>query len=254
MVSRRTAFIAVAAVLVAFAISVGVALIVASTVVTKLISNTSIASYNNYVAVIEYGKPLEPVEARSSEGIIRVPMEGVVNVVVPQYVNCPDVCHWESAIMIYLMGELVERGLQDKVVFVTIGVNPYYETLEDGKRYMESVAGDYLDKGVRWIWVLDDVEKQEELWNMFGIAVSLYCVKSDGSIINELTYDDYLKLEESGECSFVGVNHTAGFIIVDGDGVFRYFMSPTEDGWKRGQRQVAETILQYILKLVEERK
>ncbi|BAN90548.1 SCO family protein [Aeropyrum camini] len=252
MVDRRTAFIAVGVVLVAFAISVGVALIVASTVITKLVGNTSIASYNSYVAAIEYNKPLEPVEALSNEGEIRIPVEGVVNIVVPQYVNCPDVCHWESAIMLYLMGELVDRGLQDKVVFVTIGVNPYYETIADGERYMESVAGDYLEKGVRWIWVLDSVEKQEKLWDMFGIAVSLYCVKKDGSIVNQLTYEDYLSLKNSGECRFIGVNHTAGFIIVDSQGVFRYFISPTDEGWQRGQKQVAEAILQYILNLVEE--
>ncbi|MET1128703.1 MAG: SCO family protein [Thermoproteota archaeon] len=180
---------------------------------------------NEYVQVAAYSRVLEPVEVQTTVGRMVVPVPGKVNVVVPQYVLCPNVCHWETNIMLYAFNEVLKRGLEDEVVFVTLSVDPWFETLEDARRYQLEKAGDYLEKGIRWVWVHDSEEVMRRLWSMYGIYV-----------------------EPHPEQQLV--DHSAGFIIVDRSGAMRYYVSPTSEGWIRGQRVVAEELVKRIMEVV----
>lgn len=57
-----------------------------------------------------------PVQVNDTIGLVEIPVKGKVNVVVPQYVRCPNICHLETIIMIYVMKELEREGYGDKVL------------------------------------------------------------------------------------------------------------------------------------------
>ena len=173
---------------------------------------------SQYGVVLENNVALERFTVNSTAGPITIPVPGKINVMTPQFVMCPDVCHWETNVLIYLMDRLVKEGLQDRVVFVTIGVNPWTENLEMARNYIESRAGDYLDKGINWVWVLDDLETMSRLWESYKIYVE--------------------RVEEE---NYTTVIHFAGFLIVDENGVLRYTVVPSSKGWQRLD-EVAEMV------------
>ena len=152
------------------------------------------------VNVLEWNRPVERVTIMSSEGPIELPIKGKVNVVVPQYVNCPDICHLESLMMKYAMEKSVEEGLAGEIVWVTIDVDPWNGTMEAARNYMESIAGDLMGK-VEWIWVLDSLDNMRKVYDAYTMAV-----------------------ERDNETGLV--THTALFYIVDREGVIRYIVSP----------------------------
>jgi protein SCO1/2 len=240
-------------VIAAFVLGLGVSILVGLWVSGLIFRQAEVPEANLYAGVFEFNFKVKPITAMSSAGEITVPIPGKVNVVLPQYVHCPDICHWETSILKYVLERLVAEGIQDEVVFVTLGVNPYYETVEDGERYLEEMVGDFLAKGVTWIWVQDDLETMKELWMEYRFLVKPYCVKEDGTVEDlpvDLTPEDVERLLE--ECRFLGINHTGGFVIVDREGTYRYFIAPTDEGWTRGQRQVAETIYRKLLEVIRE--
>lgn len=122
-----------------------------------------------------------------------------------QYIRCPDICHWESYVFVYLMNKTASYRLGNDIVFVTIEVDPWRSTFEDVKAYQRSRAGKLLDS-VSWIWVLDSVDKMIEIWRDFRIFVAR---SDDGTI-----------------------THSAGFYIFDRDGRLVYIILPTQDGWR----------------------
>lgn len=208
---------------------------------------------NEYVGIIELGFEVQEITAMSTGGEVTVPVKGKVNIVLPQYVHCPDICHWETSILSYVLERLVEEGLQDKVVIITLGVNPYYETLEDARNYLQARAGKFMEQGITWLWIQDDLETMKKLWAEYRFLVKPYCVKEGGEVLDlpvDLTPSDVERY--LNECEFLGVNHTGGFAIIDANGVYRYFITPTDKGWVDGQRYVAEAIYNKVVQLIEE--
>jgi len=175
---------------------------------------------SSYYSAIKIGRDAPVFTANSTMGNLTFPVSGKVNVLVPQYIHCPDICQWETSIMLGVFQKLVENSLQDKVVFITIGVDPWDENLEMAKNYQEVTAGKWLDRGIVWVWVLDSPEKMEEIWK---------------------AYNMYAQKEENGL-----VTHTGGFYIVSPDGRLLYFISPSQAGW-RNPDKVADGLWEKIL-------
>ncbi len=254
---RYLAFLGVV-VLLALAASVGIGLFVGQKIIGEAKKESAVPVGNTYVTIIQYNKPLPELTVQSTFGEVTVPVKGKVNIVTPQYVYCPDVCHWETSILYYAVSMLEEKGYLDDIVIVTIGVNPFYETLDDGKEYQLSKMGDYIERGLKWYWVLEPYEKQKQLWDAFGIGVVPYCIVESGNGEEEyveLKPEEFLQWIEEGKVDPVtqcGVNHTAGFFLVDKEGNLRYFVAPTQEGWVKGQKYVAEALAEYVVKLVEE--
>jgi len=241
----------------ALAASVGLGLFVGQKILGEAKEESAVPVGNTYVTIIEYDRPLPEFRVQSTFGEITVPVKGKVNIVLPQYVYCPDVCHWETSILLYALEMLKEKGYMDDIVIVTIGVNPFYETLDQGREYQLSKLGDYIEEGLEWYWVLEPYEIQKQLWDAFGIGVVPYCIIEEGGeeTYVELTPEEFIQWIEEGKVDPVlecGVNHTAGFFLVDREGNLRYFVSPTQDGWVKGQKYVAEALVEYVVKLIEE--
>jgi len=160
--------------------------------------------------VYEVKKPMFPLIVNTTGGVIKVPVDGKIYVFVPQYVNCPDICHIETLIMLYVMEKTVESGISDRIVWVTVEVDPWHSKPDIVLRYMHDRAGDIYDK-VNWVWVLEKGDKLEKLWRQLGINVEM---------------DERTGL----------IGHTAGFYIVNGEGTLLYYVKPKstvlENAWK----------------------
>ncbi|MCE4602054.1 MAG: SCO family protein [Desulfurococcales archaeon] len=180
--------------------------------------------------VFQVNKSMFPMELETTVGNIRVPVGGVINVFVPQYVNCPDICHIETMIMLYVMNKSLEEGWADRVVWITVEVDPWNTTEEGVREYMEGVAGPLLDKGVTWIWVLDRGAGLTKLWGQLGIMS-----------------------QKDSETGLVG--HTAGFYIVDENGFIMYYIKPKTtaigNAWEK-PRDVAEGLYKILRHLALE--
>ncbi len=148
---------------------------------------------------------ISTIDVRSTAGDIKLPITGRVSVMTFQYVRCPDICHWKTYVLVYLMNKTLSLGLAGNVAFVTIDVDPWRTTYEDVTRYQSSRAGKLL-KNVTWIWVLDDVDKMVRVWENFRIFVA----RDPGTGL---------------------VTHSAGFYIFDKEGRLIYIVQPTEKGW-----------------------
>jgi protein SCO1/2 len=144
------------------------------------------------------------IYANSTHGNISLPIKARVSIMTFQYIWCPDICHWESYVFVYLMNKTASYKLGNDIVFLTIDVDPWRSTFEDVISYQRSRAGKLLDS-VSWIWVLDSVDKMVEIWRDFRIFVA----RSDDLI-----------------------THSAGFYIFDRDGRLVYIIQPTQDGWR----------------------
>lgn len=148
---------------------------------------------------------ISTMEVRSTAGNITLPITSKVSVMTFQYVRCPDICHWETYVLLYLMNKTISSGLAKDVVFVTIDVDPWRSTYQDVESYQSSRAGKLL-KNVTWIWVLDDVDKMAKVWENFRIFVAR---------------DPNTGL----------ITHSAGFYIFDREGRLIYIIQPTKEGW-----------------------
>ncbi len=182
--------------------------------------------------VYQVNKSMFPMEVYTTEGNIVIPVEGKINVFVPQYVNCPDICHIETTIMLYAMNKSIEKGFNDKIVWVTVEVDPWNSNETAVREYMSGTAGDMLDE-VTWIWVLEKGDKLEKLWGQLGIRAQL---------------DNTTGL----------VGHTAGFYIVDGDGnMILYYIKPKNipgtTAWEN-PLQVAQGLAALLEKLASEKE
>ncbi len=193
--------------------------------VYPIVTGGGLEDYGKYVKVYYVGQHLFPLKINSTAGEVTVPIEGKVNVFVPQYVRCPDVCHYETNIMRYAMLKLQEDGLLDRVVFVTVEVDPWKGTVEEARQYIEE-STEPLGIEPNWIWVGSegDIETLKKLWIQLGITVQ--------------------RDPETGL-----IQHTAGFYIVSENGFYLYFVGPTPDGWK-AQDKVAEALYLVIKAVV----
>jgi cytochrome oxidase Cu insertion factor (SCO1/SenC/PrrC family) len=144
--------------------------------------------------------------AQSDQGKIVIPVKGKINIMTFQYLRCPDICHWESFVISYIVNKSIADGINDRIVIITIGVDPWRDTFEDVREYKEKWIGEYRDK-VEWYWILDTPENMAKVWNTFKI-VSVY--NKDTGL----------------------VTHTAGFWIFDEEGRIQYQVVPTPNGWK----------------------
>lgn len=156
--------------------------------------------YNRVVLVYSPDRPIFPLKVNTIDGPMQVPVGGKVNVFVPQYVNCPDICHFETMIMLYVMNRTVEEGLSDKIVWITIEVDPEGSNPEAARAYMRGMARDLLDK-VNWTWIIDDPEEMKRVYLLFDMRV-----------------------QKDKETGLVG--HTAGFFLVDEEGRLKYYVRP----------------------------
>jgi len=209
-------------------LSLIVAYSIGSYVVPWLAGGNVALEVNRYASVVGPDRLSLPVRAftlNSTVGVTVVPIEGKVNVITPQYVGCPDVCHWETAILVALFQYVYEAGLTDEVVFVTVGVDPWSENLDLARGYQMVKAGPWLEKGVQWIWVYDEVDVMREVWSEYRIFVER---------------DNTTGL----------VNHFAGFIVVK-DGILKYLVVPTAEGWAK-PGSVARILYDIILREVKE--
>lgn len=146
------------------------------------------------------------VAVNSTAGNITIPIPGKINVMTFQYLRCPNYCHWESYVLVYLMNKTVSSGLSGDIVFVTIDVDPWRDTYEDITSYQKSRAGGLLNKA-SWVWVLDDIGKMTEVWSNFRIFVAR-------------NPDD------------LSITHSVGFYIFDRNGKILYYVQPTDNGWE----------------------
>ncbi len=170
------------------------------------------------------GRPVRSFILNSTLGVITLPVEGRVNVIIPQYVGCPDVCHWETAILVALFQYVYEGGLVDKVAFITIGVDPWTESLDVARGYQMVKAGYWIERGVYWAWVYDKPDVMSDVWSEYRIYV-----------------------ERDNKTGLVA--HFAGFIVVV-DGRLRYLVVPTAEGWARPDK-VASILYDIIRREVE---
>ena len=199
--NARQKTILVAAVL-GLVVSISVGYIIGTGLVGPRIEENRPAEVYGSVSVTRWDKPAPVFTVNSTKGVITFPVKGKVNVITPQYVRCPDICHLESQMMVYAMEKLKEEGLLDQVVFITIDVDPWNGTLDMARDYQRRVAKDLLDD-VEWIWVLDSVEKMQEIYK---------------------AYDIYVERVKHGTVYLV--NHFGGFFIIDKDGTLRYIVHP----------------------------
>ncbi|MEB3860086.1 MAG: SCO family protein [Desulfurococcales archaeon] len=170
---------------------------------------------DDVASVFNLSLPLFPLTVTVTNGEeelqVEVPVKGKITVFVPQYINCPDICHIESMVMLRVMSKLVNDGLAGEVVWVTVEVDPQSSTREGAEAYMKKIAGSLYGE-FTWYWVLEKGEKLEKLWGQIGIQA-----------------------ERDPNTGLVG--HTAGFFIADRNGVLLYYVRPkigiTESGWER---------------------
>lgn len=146
------------------------------------------------------------MSVNSTAGNITIPIPGKINVMTFQYLRCPNYCHWESYVLVYLMNKTVSSGLSGDIVFVTIDVDPWRDTFDDIKSYQRSRAGALLNNA-SWVWVLDDINKMTDVWSNFRIFVAR-------------NPDD------------LSVIHSTGFYIFDRNGKILYYIQPTPYGWE----------------------
>lgn len=132
--------------------TIGITLAVASIIFGEDKAGGS-AEFRKYASLVKLDKPLDQLVVRTTAGTMRIPVEGKVNILVPQYVNCPEICHLESLMMALVMGKTLEAGYADSVVFITIEVDADRTDEKVVTDYMERVAGDMLDQ-IRWVWIL----------------------------------------------------------------------------------------------------
>lgn len=224
MALRLAGFIATSIIL-TLIMALLVAYLVGSIFVPR-IAGDRVSSQNPYASIVGpdmLNIPVKAFNVNSTFGKIRVPVEGKINILTPQYVGCPDVCHWETAILVALF-ELVDReGLKDKVVFITLGVDPWSENLDIARGYQMVKAGKWLERGVYWAWVYDNLTVMEKLWEEYRVYV-----------------------ERDNKTGLV--NHFAGFIVVSDDKI-KYLVVPTAEGWAKPAR-VAEILYNIIVREV----
>jgi len=135
---------------------------------------------------------------------IDFPIKGKVNIVTPQYVNCPNICHLESAVIAFVAYLAVRQGLDD-IVIVTVEVDPWNTSLERVNSYMQSwVKKDVLEKGI-WTWLIGSPEEMKPIWMDLGIAAQKM---PDGTVA-----------------------HTGGYYIIGPDGKLLYFIVPSKEYW-----------------------
>ncbi len=176
-------------------------------------------------SVYEYRQPLFPVRVNYTDGYTVFdgvfPVPGVVNVVTPQYVSCPDICHFESLVLQYLRAKLAQEGLADRVVFVTVEVDPWGTSLEAVQGYMRPWL---TVEGPTWLWIVSDEDVLRRVWLELGVAAS--------------------QDPETGL-----VSHTAGFYIVDDRGVLLYLVEPV---WDSANFEAAPGIAQGLYALISQ--
>ncbi len=211
--------------LISFIVSTSVALIMIEFVIKpKTEKERPIETYK-YAGVLRENKVVNEFSVVTNYGNITLPIKGKVNILTPQYLRCPDICHLESIMMYYVMTRAVEEGFYKDIVFITIDVDPWRDTLENATKYQKRIMKDLYGK-ITWIWILDDVDKMFDVYDRFKIYVKRD--KETGLII-----------------------HFGGFIVIDKNGVWRYTIVPTGDGWNRPY-DVAKILYEKVKKLVSE--
>ena len=185
--------------------------------------SSSVADIGRYGSILKYDPPraIRELTVNSTEGPIEFPVKGKINIVTPQYVGCPDICPLESMIMHYIMEDIADLGLQDRVVFITIDVDPWRDTPEEALDYMEAHAGNLIARGIKWIWIVDEPGRMRDLWE----SLSIYVKRDNATGL---------------------ITHTGGFFIISPDGKLLYFVSPSSQGWKEHSR-IAKIIVNTIL-------
>ncbi|MDM7274566.1 MAG: SCO family protein [Thermoprotei archaeon] len=127
----------------AFALSIAVALAIGyivGSVIIPYVAGESSYIRNPYVVITEPNIHVKSFTLNSTYGPLKIPVDGKVNVYVLQYVRCPDICHWNTAILLALFEHAYEENALDKIAFITIGIDPWNETLELARRYQDIKA------------------------------------------------------------------------------------------------------------------
>ncbi len=176
---------------------------------------------NNIVDLFAPNKPLFPISANTTNGTMVLPVKDKINIFVPQYTRCPDICPMESLVMVYLFNSLTDRE-REEVVWVTVEVD-VTSPLSTVESYMRNIK-EKTNHDINWIWVIERGEKLESLWLQLGI-----------------------KVEADNETGLIG--HTAGFFVVDKEGYLRYYVKPND--WN--DLKSISLVLLNILRNLEER-
>ncbi|MEM2224335.1 MAG: SCO family protein [Acidilobaceae archaeon] len=177
-----------------------------------------------YSSVFKVEMPVRSFKASSTKGLIEFPVSDRINIITPQYVRCPDICHWETNILIALFEEAYKANALDRIAFITIGLDPWDEDLNLASTYQEARAGEWLKRGVYWAWIYDNITLMRDIWNEYRIYVEK---------------DEKTRL----------INHFAGFIIVK-DGKVVYVVVPTTEGWSK-PANVAKQIWELVDELMK---
>lgn len=165
----------------------------------------NMVEFRKYGSLIELNQEAPLVTIGSTEGEITIPIPGKINIMTPQYTHCPDICPLETIMMLYVMNKSIEYGINDRLVFITINVDPWRDDEKAAKQYIEMTARQYLDH-IKWIWLVDTPENMKKVWDAYKVAV-----------------------EKDFETGLVA--HTGGFYIIDEDGTWKYFVAPSAEGW-----------------------
>jgi len=188
--------------------------------------NTLIITYGgiNLAYVLKPDFSIKTMAVNSTAGGVTVPLPGKISVMTFQYIRCPDICHWETYVFVYLMNKTASHGLSEDIVFITLDVDPWRTTFEDVTAYQKSRARELLNK-VDWIWVLENVDNMTKIWENFRVFVAR---------------DPNTGL----------ITHSVGFYIFNRNGEIVYIVQPTEDGWKNLDK-LAPSIWELLYKVAK---
>ncbi|MDR7075487.1 protein SCO1/2 [Neobacillus niacini] len=138
------------------------------------------------------------------------------------YTNCPDICPTTTQKMVQLKGDLEKSNVFGKEIdFVTITIDPYRDTPEVLKKYMNAFE---IQNNDNWIFLTGDQET----------------IKADQKKIRELGESLQFQYKDPGNGQFV---HTSFTYLLDGNNKFIAKFPMGEDFNKR---EVYEEIMDEI--------
>jgi protein SCO1/2 len=124
-------------------------------------------------------------------------LEGKVIVVSYIYTNCPDICHIISAKLNAFKNKLKENGIQDKVYFVSITLDPERDTPEVLKRHAKMMNLDLTN----WVFVTGDKNSIDSTIKVAGMEAikGPIVVSAKGESSYEIAHQNRISLvDEKG--------------------------------------------------------
>jgi protein SCO1/2 len=121
-------------------------------------------------------------------------VEGKVLVVSYIYTNCPDICHIISAKLNAFKNKLNEDGIQDKVYFVSISLDPERDTPEALKQHAKMMNLDLAN----WVFVTGDKDAIDSTIKVAGMEAikGPIMVSEKGETSYEIAHQNRISLAD----------------------------------------------------------